>query len=192
MGFGDRWIMPGATLVLDTDYVGPHPTQPLSLHGHLQIIEAQEFTRRIPWTIEKVNRTDAQASDKGPAKFTNDPARTLAMLDYNEVKTLHLQQCHDTDDPFHTYSAQCHMGMAANFPATIQTLVQGCSLARGNWTATVQPSSIQQPSHVLLTVNGTDVAVGKLMQAKNVLVAKLAVQLIPEIGPWHPDACSPD
>lgn len=188
MAFGDRWIMPGARLVLETDYVGPHPAQQLTLHGRLEIIEEQTFAKHVPWTPDDANGAEQQT--RSNANPTNDPAQTLAIIDYNQIQTLHLEQCPDFGNPFETYSGQCRMGMATNFHATVQASVQGCSPAQGLWTVAATPSSIQQPSHVLLKVLGTDVAIKKLTRANNVLVAKLAVQIIPQIGLWSPASCA--
>ena len=184
MAFDDRWIMPGASLTLETDYAGPHPTQQLTLQGRLEIIKEETFTKRIPGAQDKAHTSGQQVLSI--ATPTDDPARTLAMIDYNQIQTLHLEQCSDFGNPFETYSGQCHMGMATNFHATVQASIQGCSPAQGNWTVTASPSSVQQPSHVLLSVLGTDVAIKKLARANNVLVAKLTVQLIPKIGLWSP------
>jgi hypothetical protein len=41
-------------------------------------------------------------------------------------------------------------------------------------------------------VEGTEVAVEELPQSDNVLVAKLSVCLIPQIGPWRPVTSSTD
>ncbi|NQV35370.1 MAG: hypothetical protein HQ515_21935, partial [Phycisphaeraceae bacterium] len=184
MAFNDRWIMPGASLTLETDYVGPHPTQQLTLQGHLEIIKEETFTKRIPGAQDKAHTNGQQASNI--IAPTNDPAQTLAMIDYNQIQTLHLEQCPAFGNPFETYSGQCHMGMATNFQSTVQASIQGCSPAQGDWTVIASPSSVQQPSHVLLTVLGTHVAIKKLDHANNVLVAKLTVQLIPKIGLWPP------
>jgi len=188
MAFEDRWIMPSTRLVLETDYVGPHPAQqPLTLGGSLKIIQEQTFTKSLSGTCDK-----AMSSASNNCKFTLDPARTLAMVDYTDMTNLRVEQCPDLGHPFYTYRGQCHMGMAANFSATVQTAIQACSLAQGMWTASAIPSDIREPTHILLTVTGKDVAVGKLAQADNVAVAKLGVSLIPKIGLWPAVTCSPD
>ncbi len=181
MTINKKWIMPGARLVLETDYIGPFPDQPLILRGQLALINEQFFTKHIPLTSES-----SKTGENIPSHdtLTECPTRTLAMLDYHALKTLGVHQCPDASDPFRTYVAQYHLGVAANFNASVHATAHPCSPAQGNWSATVSPSTLNQLTYVLIDVKGTDVAIEKLPAGSKAVVAKLAVQIIPEIDDW--------
>jgi hypothetical protein len=183
MVFSERWIMPGASLVLETNYTGPFPDQLLSLHGQLDLIKEHFFTKRIPVTPASAQTGKVNVKVH---TLTEDPAQTVAMLDYSAVKTLRVHQNLDASDPSRSYRGQCHLGVVTNFNASIHTTVQPCSPAQGNWTASASPATVNQPTHVLLEINGTKVATERLPGGHRVTVGKFAVQIIPEIDDWRP------
>lgn len=170
--FEETWIMPGATVQMVADYHGPHPDQPLAVHGILKRIEEQPFTRGL-----------MDAEDIG---FIMDPAQTLAMLDYDDGHVIHLEQDRNAPNPYRSYVGQCSIGMLANFPLAVRATIQPCSPAQGLWLVNTTPDEIHQPTDVQLKVNAQNFAIEKLPGgARNTTVAQITVHLIPKIARWR-------
>ncbi len=170
--FPETWIMPGATVQLLADYQGPHPDQPLSVHGTLRRIEEQPFNRGL---------MGAQDID-----LSLDPAQTLAMLDYGDGHVIHVEQDRNAPNPYRSYVGQCSIGMLANFPLAVRATVHPCSPAQGLWRVKTSPTEIHQPTDVQLAINAQNFDTEKLPGgARNTTVAQITVHLIPKIANWH-------
>jgi len=183
--FDATWIMPGASVVLDAEYVGPVLNDVVALQGRFNLVDESSFTKHIPLPQNHRSKGDPSMGSRVKSRRVTKPSQTLVMLDYNDHQSIHLEQDSDLGDPFHTYSGQCDLGISTNFETIIQTTIKSCSKAQGQWTATACPAEIQAPTHVTLTVIGRDVAVGQLAKQDNVSVAKLGVQIMPQIGRWR-------
>lgn len=171
--FEETWIMPGATVILEADYQGPHPDQALSVFGSLKRIKAQPFTRNLMGAKDRT--------------FTLEPTQTLAMLDYDDEHVFKLEQDRTSSNPYFTYVGHCSIGMVTNFPAFVRTLVQPCSPAQGRWTVSTCPTEIDRPTNVQLTVNAKKLNIDTLPGgARNLAVAEVVVQLIPQTTRWRP------
>ncbi len=180
MQFKRQWIMPGTRLSLETKYIGPRPDQALTLCGLLDLVQEQRWIQMIGTASPKV----LQRSEAFALSLTDDPTRTMAMLDYNESQKIHMDPC----EPYsvHQFLGHGRLGMATNFPAHIQPVVQEVIPGSATWSASVRPACIQGPTNVLLTVQATDLAMEKLPGGRrNLVAARLGVLVIPEIGRWQ-------
>ena len=108
---------------------------------------------------------------------------TVAMIDYNDQQKIHMKPLSGYD--FSELLGDCQLGLATNFPARIQPVVQEAIANTATWSASVTPTCMHGPTNALLTVKASDVAIEKLPGGqRNLLIARLGVLIIPEIGSW--------
>ncbi len=177
MRFERQWIMPGACLTLETDYIGPQPDQPLTLRASLDLIQESI------WVTTVGSSPEDKSQQPAPLKLTKESTMTVAMIDYNDQQKIHMKPLSGYD--FSELLGDCQLGLATNFPARIQPVVQEAIANTATWSASVTPTCMHGPTNALLTVKASDVAIEKLPGGqRNLLIARLGVLIIPEIGSW--------